>query len=300
MISTGLAMFTYKSTDFVFIGFMMVLSASFLSGIRWTLSQLIMQRAQYNLNNPIDMVYHVQPTMLLALLPFAIGFEGTRVATSISLMRFASLSSFIQTVSLVAVGGFIAFLMECAEFLLVSYTSGLTLSVAGIVKEILSLTLAVIFQSSDISLINVLGLVICMTGITLHVVRKATSVEARGSTERSADRGSRRSPGQQESLLSQSESEDDSEVEVFHTTRSTRASSPQDEPFLRDHRQWTGVRDSHIAAASKPPDFKVDLGDEDIGVKTGDIVDLASDEDGGDALDEADQLLEQLDLLSSD
>ena len=35
-------------------------------------------------------------------------------------------------------------------------------------------------------------------------------------------------------------------------------------------------------------------------VKTGDIVDLASDEDGGDALDEADQLLEQLDLLSSD
>merc|ERR1711922_102282 len=131
-----------------------------------------------------------------------------------------------------------------------------------------------------------------MTGITLHVVRKATSVEARGSTERSAGRGLR-SPGQQESLLSQSESEDDSEVEVFHTTRSTRASSPQDEPFLRDHRQWTGVRDSHIAAASKPPDFKVDLEDEDIGVKTGDIVDLASDEDGGDALDEADQLLEQ-------
>ena len=76
------------------------------------------------------------------------------------------------------------------------------------------------------------------------------------------------------------------------------------------------MRDSHIAAASKPPDFKVDLEDEDIGVsnyilllssnpfqlkvKTGDIVDLASDEEGGDALDEADQLLEQLDLLSSD
>lgn len=32
MISTGLAMFTYKSTDFVLIGFIMVLSASFLSG----------------------------------------------------------------------------------------------------------------------------------------------------------------------------------------------------------------------------------------------------------------------------
>jgi len=247
------------------------------------------------------MVYHVQPIMILALLPFAIGFESTRVATSVSLMRFTSLSTFIQTISLVAVGGFIAFLMECAEFLLVSYTSGLTLSVAGIVKEIISLTLAVIFQSSDISAINMLGLVICMTGITLHVLRKASSVEARGSTERSSRRGPRGSPGQKESLLSQSESDDDSEVEVFHTSRSTRASTPSEEPFMRDHRQWTGVRDSHLAGAAKTPDFSVQVDDEDIEVTTGDIVDLASDDgEGGDALDEADQLLEQLDLLSSD
>ena len=133
-------------------------------------------------------------------------------------------------------------------------------------KEIISLTLAVIFQSSDISAINMLGLVICMTGITLHVLRKASSVEARGSTERSSRRGPRGSPGQKESLLSQSESDDDSEVEVFHTSRwtffarfsmlrqqtlfsvhsfvlrSTRASTPSEEPFMRDHRQWTGVR----------------------------------------------------------
>ena len=38
----------------------------------------------------------LQPMMIIALLPFAIGFESTRVATSVSLMRFASLSSFIQ------------------------------------------------------------------------------------------------------------------------------------------------------------------------------------------------------------
>ena len=138
-------------------------------------------------------------------------------------------------------------------------------------KEIISLTLAVIFQSSDISMINMLGLVICMTGITLHVVRKATAVETRGSSvERSSRRGLRGSSGQKESLLSQSESEEDSEVEVFHTSRywssiiqilfltcqscaeitngnvlfdrSGRAASPQEEPFMRDHRQWTGVR----------------------------------------------------------
>ena len=86
-------------------------------------------------------------------------------------------------------------------------------------KEIISLTLAVIFQSSDISVINMLGLVICMTGITLHVVRKASSVETRGSSIERSSRGLRGSPGQKEALLSQSESDEDSEVEVFHTSR---------------------------------------------------------------------------------
>ena len=80
----------------------------------------------------------------------------------------------------------------------------------------------------------------------------------------------------------------------------------------------TQVRDSHLAGAAKTPDFSVQVDDEDIEVSgcvemyflplpdpfkvtTGDIVDLASDDgEGGDALDEADQLLEQLDLLSSD
>merc|ERR1719209_1260578 len=187
----GLTMFTYKSTDFVLIGFLMVLTASFLSGIRWTLSQLIMQKAQLGLSNPIDLVFHVQPIMILCLLPFAVTFEGTRIASSISVFRYQEFSVFLSTLGLVGIGGLIAFCMEVAEFLLVSYTSGLTLSVAGIVKEVISLTMAVIFQSSDISVINMLGLVICMTGITLHVVRKAASVETtRGSSvERSSRKG---------------------------------------------------------------------------------------------------------------
>ena len=48
----------------------------------------------------------------------------------------------------------------------------------------MSLTFAVIFQSSDTSVINMLGLVIYMTSITLHVVRKAASVETIGYVER--------------------------------------------------------------------------------------------------------------------
>ncbi|ELT88792.1 hypothetical protein CAPTEDRAFT_123243 [Capitella teleta] len=45
-ISLGLFMFTYDSTQFHLLGFLLVFSASFLSGLRWTLSQLVMQKSK--------------------------------------------------------------------------------------------------------------------------------------------------------------------------------------------------------------------------------------------------------------
>jgi len=51
-------------------------STNFNSGIRWTLAQLLMQKSEMGLDNPVDMVYHVQPWMILSLLPIAAFFEG--------------------------------------------------------------------------------------------------------------------------------------------------------------------------------------------------------------------------------
>ena len=44
LISGGLFMFTYESTQFNMLGFLLVLTASVLSGVRWTLSQMVLQR----------------------------------------------------------------------------------------------------------------------------------------------------------------------------------------------------------------------------------------------------------------
>lgn len=46
LISGGLFMFTFESTQFNLEGFIMVLLASFLGGIRWTLTQVLMQKAE--------------------------------------------------------------------------------------------------------------------------------------------------------------------------------------------------------------------------------------------------------------
>lgn len=46
LIASGLFMFTLKSTQFNLEGFLMVLLASFIGGIRWTLTQVLMQKAE--------------------------------------------------------------------------------------------------------------------------------------------------------------------------------------------------------------------------------------------------------------
>lgn len=46
LIAGGLFMFTYKSTQFNIEGFALVLGASFIGGIRWTLTQMLLQKAE--------------------------------------------------------------------------------------------------------------------------------------------------------------------------------------------------------------------------------------------------------------
>lgn len=164
MISTGLFLFTYKSPEFNLFGFVLLLIASVCSGLRWTCAQLILQKSKMGMKNPIDMIFHMQPWMIISLLPLAIFLEGGKFLENIEELHKMWL--------LVLLGALIAFFMEITEVLVVTYTSSLTLSVAGIFKEILIVTLAVAFNGDTMTFINSIGLVICMGGIICHVVHK--------------------------------------------------------------------------------------------------------------------------------
>ncbi|XP_021955377.1 solute carrier family 35 member C2 isoform X2 [Folsomia candida] len=173
MISGGLLMFTYKSTQFDLLGFSLIMAASFLSGMRWTICQLIIQKSKLGLHNPIDMVYHVQPWMIAAVLPFALFFEGSLITShSLPLQSHEDKAHFLTVVNAVLIGALMAFFMEIAEYLVVTFTSSLTLSVAGIFKEICTLCLAVIFNGDQLTFINFIGLLMCFTGIICHVTFK--------------------------------------------------------------------------------------------------------------------------------
>ncbi|XP_065142048.1 solute carrier family 35 member C2 [Paramisgurnus dabryanus] len=169
LIASGLFMSTLKSTQFNLEGFLMVLLASFIGGIRWTLTQVLMQKAELGLQNPIDTMYHLQPLMFIGLFPLFLANEGLSVSTTEKLFRVSDLSHLLYSLMTLAVGGVLAFGLGFSEFLLVSRTSSLTLSIAGIFKEICTLLLAVAFMGDKMSTVNWLGFAVCLSGISLHI-----------------------------------------------------------------------------------------------------------------------------------
>ena len=120
--------------EFHLFGFLIVLAAAILSGVRWTFAQTVMQRSQLGLENPVDFMYHIQPVMLITLIPFLGTLEGWELTASEEAFRFHDLSQVGRFAGLIAVGGAIAFVMELFEFLIVFKSSGLTLSIVGAVK----------------------------------------------------------------------------------------------------------------------------------------------------------------------
>lgn len=169
MISGGLFMFTYEVEAFNWLAFSLLILASFSSGLRWTLAQFVMQRSDLNMNSPIDMVYHVQPWMVAAILPFAVVFEGPYVISSILQYQYISAE---LTLGLLE-GAVLATSMEYTEYMVVSRTSSLTLSVVGIVKEVTTLALAVESEKKRLTPMKLVGLIICLTGVAFHIITKS-------------------------------------------------------------------------------------------------------------------------------
>ncbi|XP_057668235.1 solute carrier family 35 member C2 [Diorhabda carinulata] len=172
MITTGLILFTYKSTQFNVIGFTLLLLASISSGIRWTCVQLLLQKVKMGMDNPVDMIYHMQPWMLASVLPFAIIIEGPTAIKNCNSWGCDDVQVFFTQSMKVLLGAFLAFFMEFSEVTVVTYTSSLTLAIAGIFKEIVQLVMAVHYNNDQLSLLNIVGLSLCLCGISFHVFHK--------------------------------------------------------------------------------------------------------------------------------
>jgi len=146
-------------------GFLLVMLASMMGGLRWVLTQVLLKSNDLGLNGTVDTLFHVAPTMALTLFPFAAASEGERFAHS-EMLFGGDLNVATLTILAVLMGTVLAFFLTLSEYLLVEYAGSLTLTIAGVFKELVTLLIAAeAVSGNELSPVNLLGLFVSLLGI---------------------------------------------------------------------------------------------------------------------------------------
>ncbi|KAK5119188.1 hypothetical protein LTR85_007802 [Meristemomyces frigidus] len=166
IMTVGVIMMVAGETAFNVLGFVLVMTASFCSGFRWSLTQILLLRNPAT-SNPFSSIFFLTPIMFLALIVLALPIEGPGNLID-GLRALAATKGAVLGTAIMLFPGFLAFLMVAAEFALLKRTSVVTLSVCGIFKEVLTISVAGIVFGDELSPINISGLVVTILSIAAY------------------------------------------------------------------------------------------------------------------------------------
>ncbi|CAO3571523.1 unnamed protein product [Mortierella alpina] len=167
VIVVGVVLTVAGETQFDMTGFILVLLAAVMSGLRWSLTQMLLQKDQLGMDNPIATLYYISPIMFVIMSILSLVIEDPFVAFSSSEF-FNDFQTGSLTLMMAAGGGFLAFAMTVAEFKLIKNTGTVTLSVAGISKEIVVISLSMLIFGDRLTFVNLLGLLVSIGGIMAY------------------------------------------------------------------------------------------------------------------------------------
>jgi solute carrier family 35 protein C2 len=218
----GVVMMVAGEVDFSALGFILVISAAFFSGFRWGLTQILLLRNPAT-SNPFSSIFFLAPVMFGSLFLLAIPVEG-----------FPALFEGFQTLIeakgnilgplLLLFPGVIAFCMTASEFALLQRTSVVTLSIAGIFKEVVTISAAGIVFGDTLTPINISGLFVTIGAIAAYNYIKITKMREDARVE--AHRKRREERGGESG--SEADGESESEEEEWNTVEGTMVTSDGD------------------------------------------------------------------------
>ncbi|KAK4703729.1 solute carrier family 35, member C2, partial [Phenoliferia sp. Uapishka_3] len=163
IITSGVILMVSTETQFNFAGMVEVLSASALGGLRWSLTQILLDKESMGMGNPIATLFWLAPIMGVTLMTVSMIVDGWGNVFSQDEF-FGSFVKTIETSVIIFIPGVIAFLMNVTEF-------G---SVAGIFKEVAVIFLSMFIFHDQLTPINVSGLCVTIFGIALYNYLKYT------------------------------------------------------------------------------------------------------------------------------
>lgn len=163
----GVILMVAGETAFHLQGFLLIMSAACFSGFRWALTQILLLRNPAT-SNPFSSLFFLAPVMFVTLLAIAIPAEGF-VEVAHGLDALMGEHGTVTSIALLLFPGTLAFCMTASEFALLKRTSVVTLSVAGIFKEVVTIVTAQNTLDHDsMTPINIAGLVITIATIATY------------------------------------------------------------------------------------------------------------------------------------
>uniref|UniRef100_A0A5B6ZEX0 Sugar phosphate transporter domain-containing protein n=1 Tax=Davidia involucrata TaxID=16924 RepID=A0A5B6ZEX0_DAVIN len=165
IISVGILLTVAKETEFEFWGFIFVMLAAVMSGFRWTMTQILLQKETYGLKNPLVLMSYVTPVMAVVTAILSLILDPWDEFKKNN--YFNSSWHITQSCLLMLLGGTLAFFMVLTEYILVSVTSAVTVTIAGVVKEAVTILVAVFYFHDQFTWLKGAGLFTIMVGVSL-------------------------------------------------------------------------------------------------------------------------------------
>ena len=170
----GVLMMVFGETAFHALGFTLAISASFFSGFRWALTQILLLRHPATCN-PFATLFFLAPIMFATLFIIAMFAESPSAIVS-GLHILVAEQGLAKALVLLIIPGSLAFCMIAAEFTLLQRTSVVTLSICGIFKEVVTISAAGIIFHDELSFINISGLLVTIACIAYYNYFKVTNM----------------------------------------------------------------------------------------------------------------------------
>jgi drug/metabolite transporter (DMT)-like permease len=157
LISLGVALASVGELLFEWNGFVFQIIAIFAEASRLVLTGAILKR--YKLDS-LSTLYYVAPLCAVLNGICCIYFEYSEIPWS----RIFSFPFF----SMLIVNGLVAFSLNIASVMLIAHTSALTLTLAGIVKDILLVVLSMSIFRAPVTHLQSMGYAVALLAMNLH------------------------------------------------------------------------------------------------------------------------------------
>ena len=168
IIAFGIALASFgEGQEFQALGFGLQLFSTSLAGFRWAMTHRLLKGAgEDEKMSPLTALLYTSPATTISVIPFALALEAKSVWTDSKLTQE---SEPLLVASIITGIATLVFALIMSEYWLVNATSSLTLSVAGVFKELLTIGGGLFFFSEHVDLLNEVGFFTCQMGILTYV-----------------------------------------------------------------------------------------------------------------------------------